>query len=115
MEVLLKRNKIEFAYADASQKRRVLTIRRRNRKITIEANDLIVKVDQPKAVLTQILFEPNQVLNDSLSYDITAWALPLLMELKVMPKKHYCNQNESEYRSSCTNNSKVFMVLYSME
>jgi hypothetical protein len=33
MEVLLKRNKIEFAYADASQKRRTLTIRRRNRKV----------------------------------------------------------------------------------
>jgi hypothetical protein len=48
-----------------------------SQKFTIEANDLIVKVDQPKAVLTQILFEPNQVLNDSLSYDITAWALPL--------------------------------------
>jgi hypothetical protein len=34
-------------------------------------------VDQTKAILTQVLFEPNQVLNDSLSYDITAWALPL--------------------------------------
>ena len=27
--------------------------------------------------MTQVLFEPNQKLNDSLSYDITAWALPL--------------------------------------
>jgi hypothetical protein len=48
MEVLLKRNKIEFAYADASQKRRALTIRRRNRKVYNRANDLIVKVDQPR-------------------------------------------------------------------
>ena len=44
---------------------------------TIEPNDLIVKVDQPKAVFAQVLFEPNQKLNDSLSYDITSWALPL--------------------------------------
>jgi hypothetical protein len=78
MEVLLKRNKIEFAYADGSQKAKGFNYQtQESQKFTIEANDLIVKVDQPKAVLTQILFEPNQVLNDSLSYDITAWALPL--------------------------------------
>ncbi len=38
--------------------------------------DLIVNAYQPKSVLAQVLFEPNPVLNDSITYDITSWALP---------------------------------------
>ena len=75
---LLKKNNIEFSYADASMKTSGYNYSAKSEKgFTIEPNDLIVKVDQPKAVFTQVLFEPNQKLNDSLSYDITAWALPL--------------------------------------
>ena len=75
---LLKKNNIEFSYADATVKASGYNYSTKSDKgFTIEPNDLIVKVDQPKAVFTQVLFEPNQKLNDSLSYDITAWALPL--------------------------------------
>jgi hypothetical protein len=78
MAELLKKNNIEYSYADANLKASGFNYSSKIEKgFTIEPNDLIVKIDQPKAVLTQILFEPNQKLNDSLSYDITAWALPL--------------------------------------
>ncbi|MCL6461833.1 MAG: hypothetical protein I4O51_08180 [Flavobacterium micromati] len=78
MAELLKKNNIEFSYADANLKASGFNYSNKTEKgFTIEPNDLIVKIDQPKAVLTQVLFEPNQKLNDSLSYDITAWALPL--------------------------------------
>ena len=75
---LLQKNKIEFSYADAKQAENGYNYEtKKEANFTIEPNDMIIKVDQPKAVLSQILFEPNQKLNDSLSYDITAWALPL--------------------------------------
>ena len=75
---LLKKNNIEYSYADANVKASGYNYSTKKEKgFTIEPNDLIVKVDQQKAVFTQVLFEPNQKLNDSLSYDITAWALPL--------------------------------------
>ncbi|MBP4141906.1 hypothetical protein J3S90_08830 [Flavobacterium sp. P4023] len=75
---LLKKNNIEYSYADASVKTSGYNYSTKTDKgFAIEPNDLIVKVDQQKAVFTQVLFEPNQKLNDSLSYDITAWALPL--------------------------------------
>ena len=75
---LLKKNNIEFSYADANIKASGYNYSTKSDKgFAIEPNDLIVKVDQQKAVFTQVLFEPNQKLNDSLSYDITAWALPL--------------------------------------
>ena len=38
--------------------------------------DIIISSSQPKSVLAQILFEPNPVLADSITYDITSWALP---------------------------------------
>ncbi|SKB63765.1 Zinc carboxypeptidase [Parapedobacter luteus] len=42
----------------------------------LESGDLVVSAYQPKSVLTQTLFEPNPALSDSLTYDITSWALP---------------------------------------
>lgn len=44
--------------------------------VKVEENDLIISAHQPKGVLAQVLFDPNAVLEDSLTYDITAWALP---------------------------------------
>ncbi|MDN3204067.1 M14 family metallopeptidase [Algoriphagus sediminis] len=38
--------------------------------------DVIVSAYQPKSVLAQVLFEPSPQLNDSITYDITSWALP---------------------------------------
>ncbi len=46
------------------------------KSFTIDANDLIVNINQPKSILTTILFEPKTKLDDSLTYDITAWAIP---------------------------------------
>ena len=75
---LLKKNGIEYSYANASQKSIGFNYKtKKDNAFSIEPNDLIIKADQPRGVMTQVLFEPNQKLNDSLSYDITAWDLPL--------------------------------------
>ncbi|GLR19203.1 M14 family metallopeptidase [Portibacter lacus] len=42
----------------------------------IEERDLVISTDQPKKTLIQVLLDPESVLQDSLTYDITAWALP---------------------------------------
>lgn len=74
---LLDLNKIKYAYADETKKLSGYHYQSDSEKdFMIEPNDLLVSVNQPKAVLTQVLFEPAQRLTDSLSYDITAWALP---------------------------------------
>jgi hypothetical protein len=75
---LLQKNDVEFSYAEAPGSASGFHYQtKKNESFKIEPNDLIIKADQPRSVLTQVLFEPNQKLNDSLSYDITAWALPL--------------------------------------
>ncbi len=45
-------------------------------QVSIDANDLIISAYQSKSVLVQVLFEPESRLTDSVTYDITAWALP---------------------------------------
>ena len=80
---LLKKNGIEYSYANASQKTIGYNYKtKKDNAFSIEPNDLIIKADQARGVMTQVLFEPNQKLNDSLSYDITAWDLPLAYGLE---------------------------------
>ncbi len=47
-----------------------------------DEQDIIISAYQPKSVLAQVFFEPNPVLNDSITYDITSWALPYAYGVK---------------------------------
>lgn len=49
--------------------------------VRIAPGDMVVSAAQPKGVLVRVLFEPEPVLVDSLSYDITAWALPYVYDI----------------------------------
>ncbi|TAE55680.1 MAG: zinc carboxypeptidase [Bacteroidetes bacterium] len=42
----------------------------------LEESDIVISAFQPQSTLLQILFEPNTVPEDSLTYDLTAWGLP---------------------------------------
>ena len=48
----------------------------------LEEGDLIIPSQQPKSVLLQVLFEPETALSDSITYDITAWAVPYAYDLE---------------------------------
>jgi len=38
--------------------------------------DIVINANQPQGTLLQVLMEPEPVLSDSVTYDITAWSLP---------------------------------------
>ncbi|TDU39411.1 zinc carboxypeptidase [Gelidibacter sediminis] len=48
----------------------------KNGSINGTSEDLVVSTNQPKGKMAQVLFEPNTILADSITYDITAWSLP---------------------------------------
>ena len=48
----------------------------RTGRAEVAPGDLVVSLTQPKGTLAKVLFEPRPALSDSLTYDITAWALP---------------------------------------
>ncbi len=53
-----------------------------NEGFNIGPQDLIISAYQPKSKLLQVLFEPRVELEDSLTYDHTAWAAPYTFGLQ---------------------------------
>jgi len=84
---LLSKNKIEFTYGGDKAVRGYDYDTQKEVGFTLGRNDLIVNVLQPKAVLTNVLLEPQTVVTDSNTYDITAWALPYVYGLKAYALK----------------------------
>lgn len=76
---LLDRNLIRYGYADKAQTVPTAfnyATGRTDRTIAVSAGDLVISAFQPKSTLLKILFEPKSALEDSATYDITAWSLP---------------------------------------
>ncbi len=48
----------------------------KSESVKIDPNDLVISLYQPKSTLIKVLFDPNTKLEDSLTYDITSWAIP---------------------------------------
>ncbi|MDR6195035.1 M14 metallopeptidase family protein [Siphonobacter sp. SORGH_AS_0500] len=53
----------------------------------VEAGDIIISTSQPRSTFLKILMEPKTSLEDSVTYDITSWALPYAYGLKAFATK----------------------------
>ncbi len=79
---LLDKNRIQYKMCAASKRVKAYAYARDvQEEVTVSENDILVPLDQPKAVLAKVLFERNTRLADSLTYDITAWSLPFVYGL----------------------------------
>ncbi|WP_036675033.1 M14 metallopeptidase family protein [Pedobacter heparinus] len=76
MAALLKKNQVEFAFGAEGTVSGYNYETGKVEPFKMERNDLVVNLQQPRAVLANVLFEPQTTVNDSNTYDITAWALP---------------------------------------
>ena len=50
-------------------------------RFPVEVGDLVINSAQPKSRLASVLLEPQTIVEDSVTYDITAWALPYAYNL----------------------------------
>ena len=76
---------------------------------------MIVNVQQSRAVLANVLLEPQTVVTDSNTYDITAWALPYVYGLKAYASKESIKGKFDaleEYKISSTNMDKPLAWLF---
>lgn len=74
---LLEKHGIKYGMAGASVNTRGFNYFKDSvSNVVIEKNDYIISAKQPKSTLLQILMDPDPVLEDSVTYDISAWALP---------------------------------------
>jgi hypothetical protein len=89
---LLDRNNIQYGTATDSRKLSAFDYQKGGKaSVAIQKGDLIVSAYQPQSVLAQVLFEPVPKLEDSLTYDITAWALPYAYGLKAFASAEKIN------------------------
>ncbi|BDD02691.1 M14 family metallopeptidase [Aureibacter tunicatorum] len=50
----------------------------------LQAHDIIINANQAKGSLIDVIFEPSSKLEDSLTYDVTAWSVPYMFDLDVV-------------------------------
>ena len=68
---------IEYGGLKKDQKRQMYNYQNgQAEEIALSKGDLIISAYQTKGILAQVLFEPSPELEDSLTYDITAWSIP---------------------------------------
>ncbi|HLO53515.1 MAG TPA: M14 family metallopeptidase [Saprospiraceae bacterium] len=77
LATLFDRSGIQYGYATQNSKSTAYHYQTKSSKVfDIQEGDMIVQASQPRSVLLQVLMEEEPALSDSLTYDITSWALP---------------------------------------
>lgn len=62
--------------------------------------DIVVQLNQPLSRFVKVLFEPKTFVEDSLTYDLTAWALPYIYELEAYASTADIEGRQYEQKSS---------------
>ena len=77
LATLLSKNEIRFGYGANNTKATGFNyFTGKTEDFQIAKEDLVISAAQPRSNLLRVLFEPDAHLTDSVTYDITAWALP---------------------------------------
>lgn len=86
---LLDANQIQYSYPSVIGKsyEGFDYLANKNNKTNIENGDILISAYQPQSHMVEVLFEPDSKLSDSLSYDLTGWALPYLYNVKAYALK----------------------------
>lgn len=88
---LLKKNNIAYSFGGDKTLTGYNFETQKQESFKVERNDLVLNLAQPSAVLASVLFEPQTVVSDSNTYDITAWALPYAYGLNAYAVKEAIN------------------------
>lgn len=108
---LLKKQNIQYEVAGNDGKRYSgfdYLNKKKNVSFRVQKNDILISAYQPKAVLVKVLLEPETFLEDSLTYDLTAWSLPYIYNLESFATKDRINgqkttEDASTYRTASPN------------
>ena len=84
---LLNRNGIQFTAGTGVPAKGFNYFSGKEESFTAGTNDLVVSALQPRSAMVKVLFEPRTKLTDSITYDITAWALPYVYGLNAFASK----------------------------
>jgi Zinc carboxypeptidase len=77
-----------------------------NGQTTVGENHLIISTNQRKGALLSVLFEPKTQIEDSVTYDLTAWSLPYAYGLNCIASEQKIDGVESLLKSK----SEIFPI-----
>jgi len=100
---LLDTHEIKYEYAIKGTIKGYRYNTEKEEKFTTSNGDLVIHTNQPKGKMVKVLFEPKAKLSDSLTYDITAWALPYAHGFDAIASKTKVSSIESKAEKSITN------------
>jgi len=88
LKTLLDRHEIKYGSPKLNKKIKGYDYNSKTTKsFKLRHNNLIISTNQVKGKMAHVLFEPQTLLTDSLTYDITAWALPYAYGLNAIATK----------------------------
>jgi len=97
LETFLDNKKINYSF---SQENKMLKgyhyNTEKNEVFKLETGDLIVSSYQSQSNLIKVLFEPKSTLEDSITYDLTAWSIPLAYGLETYGLKEKIKSGSNE-------------------
>jgi hypothetical protein len=81
---LLNQQKIQYGTSKLSEisQNGFDFLKNNTRKFKLEEHDIVIRLKQPLSRFVKVLFEPQTMVEDSLTYDLTAWAIPYIYELE---------------------------------
>ncbi|NNK11965.1 MAG: zinc carboxypeptidase, partial [Flavobacteriaceae bacterium] len=100
---LLEQHQIKYEKGSNGQVKGYDYATGRNGSMPMNSRSLIVSTDQSKGTMVKVLFEPDAVLSDSLTYDITAWSLPYAYGLNAIASTSMINATSIENTTITTN------------
>jgi hypothetical protein len=97
---LLERNQIRYEYpANPGKKLKGFDyLNNKEGEVTIEKGDIMISAFQPQSRFVKVLFEPKSIATDSLSYDLTAWAIPYAYNIKAFGVYEQVKSNDEKVK-----------------
>ncbi|CAN5586109.1 M14 family metallopeptidase [soil metagenome] len=90
---LLDKNGIRYSYFNGGSVRGYNYFTGKDENVTLDKGDLVISTAQPHGTMAKVLFEPLSKLNDSATYDITAWAVPYVYGVQAYAVKEKMSGN----------------------
>jgi hypothetical protein len=87
LKSLLDKNGIRYGVGRSGSLRGFNYDNGKEESFSVSNTDLVIPTTQPKGTLVNVLFEPRTTVVDSITYDITAWAMPYVYGLKAFASR----------------------------
>ena len=91
LKALLDTHQIAYEHTESGSVKGYDYSSLKEEKMSVSLSDIVVHTNQPKGKMVKALFEPVTKLEDSLTYDITAWSLPYAHGFKAIASRNKVN------------------------